>query len=257
LRQRKIDIPDLIGELICNINAQLGTAIDGASPEAIKALIGYDFQDNNVRELRNMLEYAVVLEKSTQLTLESLPAHIRAPGRGAAAVPRGAGLPVTPSGCTKTAARMLPTSGAADADTPVDAADPLDRALDAALRCYGLTYELRLRRLIRGGHGEILTAEQKEWLRKTFVALKKNLEALSERSEGEEVTEQNRKGNMLGSAAMAAACEMSSHSSWDNFARRMRDKEIPLFVQPGSSRNHAGERDIAAARAFCQALSVP
>jgi transcriptional regulator with PAS, ATPase and Fis domain len=49
-----------------------GKRITGFTKEAIDLLTKYSFP-GNVRELENIVEHAIILEKSSQITVESLP----------------------------------------------------------------------------------------------------------------------------------------------------------------------------------------
>lgn len=75
LRERAEDIPLLLDFYIRRVNACFGTSLQGVSPEAMRALMEYDWK-GNVRELKNVVEQAAVLEDSEQLTVETLPPHI-------------------------------------------------------------------------------------------------------------------------------------------------------------------------------------
>lgn len=76
LRERKEDIPLLIQHFISKFNDSLDKNIESITPEALKVLASHDYR-GNVRELENILEHAVTLELSPQITLESLPAYLR------------------------------------------------------------------------------------------------------------------------------------------------------------------------------------
>lgn len=76
LRERKEDVPLLIQHFISKFNDSLDKNIESITPEALKVLVSHDYR-GNVRELENILEHAVTLELSPQITLESLPAYLR------------------------------------------------------------------------------------------------------------------------------------------------------------------------------------
>lgn len=59
LRDRREDIPELVGYFIKMFNQQIGLNIQELSPAAMDALITYDWP-GNIRELRNALERAMI-----------------------------------------------------------------------------------------------------------------------------------------------------------------------------------------------------
>lgn len=67
LRERKEDIPIIAEHFLKGLNAKMGRDIHGISKEAIQLLKDYQFP-GNVRELRNLMERAVILchEKELQ-----------------------------------------------------------------------------------------------------------------------------------------------------------------------------------------------
>lgn len=77
LRERTEDIPLLLDFYIKRVNACFGTQLRGVAPDAMRAIMKYEWR-GNVRELKNMVEQSAVLEESNQLTLATLPPHIQA-----------------------------------------------------------------------------------------------------------------------------------------------------------------------------------
>ena len=71
LRERREDIPQLARFLLDRIAQRLVRPSPGLSPEAGKVLLGYSYP-GNVRELRNVLERALILESGAQITPASL-----------------------------------------------------------------------------------------------------------------------------------------------------------------------------------------
>ena len=71
LRERPEDILELTEQFMTVTARRLGRTIDGIAPEAAEALQAYAFP-GNVRELRNVVERGVILEKGRQLTLRSI-----------------------------------------------------------------------------------------------------------------------------------------------------------------------------------------
>lgn len=71
LKERREDIPPLVGHFMKKFNKILGKSIREIHPEAIKALQGYEFP-GNVRELENIMERAVILTETEIITLKDL-----------------------------------------------------------------------------------------------------------------------------------------------------------------------------------------
>ncbi len=84
LRERKEDIPPLVTHFVRQFNQRFGRQVVGIAPDAMAALVAYDFP-GNVRELGNLLERAYVLGARGQLTLADLPAFAPRPAGPAAA----------------------------------------------------------------------------------------------------------------------------------------------------------------------------
>lgn len=81
LRDRAEDIIGLIKYFIDKYNNKFGKNIKEISPEAIRYLLVYDWP-GNVRELENTIEYAVTMEKSNTLTLNSIHSDLKNIGIG-------------------------------------------------------------------------------------------------------------------------------------------------------------------------------
>jgi len=71
LRERREDIPALAGWLLERIAQRLLKGVPSLSADALRILRAYDYP-GNVRELRNILERAVILEMSGTITPDSL-----------------------------------------------------------------------------------------------------------------------------------------------------------------------------------------
>ena len=91
LRERREDIPKLAARVLERLAGESGTAPARLAPEALKALLAYDFP-GNVRELENVLERAVAMCENGNITAEDLRLSTRA-----ASAP--AGPPAAPSRC--------------------------------------------------------------------------------------------------------------------------------------------------------------
>lgn len=77
LRERKEDIEDLINHFLRKFSLGIGKTINQVSSQAMKAFLNYSFP-GNVRELENMMERAVALEGTGEITLESLTPAVQA-----------------------------------------------------------------------------------------------------------------------------------------------------------------------------------
>jgi transcriptional regulator with PAS, ATPase and Fis domain len=75
LRERKEDIPDLVGFFIRNFNMKLGKNILGISPKALQALKTYNWP-GNIRELSNSLERASLFCDTEMIEVGDLPMDI-------------------------------------------------------------------------------------------------------------------------------------------------------------------------------------
>ena len=75
LRKRQEDIPELVGLLIQQANMSLGTNVQDITPRAMDELKAYDWP-GNIRELRHVLERAIVLTSDPVIDLKDLPSDI-------------------------------------------------------------------------------------------------------------------------------------------------------------------------------------
>ena len=76
LRERKEDLPALIERFIQTYNHTHGRQVKGVLPELLNTLMSYHFP-GNIRELRNIIERAVLLAKpSAYLSVKELPEEI-------------------------------------------------------------------------------------------------------------------------------------------------------------------------------------
>ncbi|MBU0673087.1 MAG: sigma-54 dependent transcriptional regulator [Proteobacteria bacterium] len=71
LRERKEDIPDLVRYFLDEFQVMRGMGLD-LSPGGLSCLMGYNFP-GNIRELRNIIERASVLTRSSTIDLLELP----------------------------------------------------------------------------------------------------------------------------------------------------------------------------------------
>jgi two-component system, NtrC family, response regulator len=72
LRDRKKDIPLLAKHFLQIFSAKLNGQISGMNKEFLDALINHDWK-GNIRELKNIIERAVILASDTELNLANLP----------------------------------------------------------------------------------------------------------------------------------------------------------------------------------------
>jgi len=84
LRQRAEDIPELVGLFIRNNNRQMGMNVQGITPHALQALMAHPWP-GNIRELRNIIERAMLFCDEPSIDLEHLPAEMVEHWRMAAA----------------------------------------------------------------------------------------------------------------------------------------------------------------------------
>jgi two-component system response regulator PilR (NtrC family) len=83
LRERREDITPLAEHFVAKYREQMGKSITGLSPEALCWLEAGDWP-GNVRQLENVIERAVALERSSLIQLSSLPAEPRRKPNGGA-----------------------------------------------------------------------------------------------------------------------------------------------------------------------------
>ncbi|MEK5427958.1 sigma-54-dependent transcriptional regulator [Cytobacillus sp. FSL R7-0680] len=76
LRQRKEDIPLLINHLIQKFNQSMNKQKEGLTPKAMEVLLHYPYA-GNVRELGNIIEYAVALSMDRLIDVLDLPHFVQ------------------------------------------------------------------------------------------------------------------------------------------------------------------------------------
>jgi two-component system response regulator AtoC len=72
LRERREDIPLLVWHFLRKYSAETGKEIKEIAPDAMNALVAYEWK-GNVRELENVIERAVVMSEGQIITTEYLP----------------------------------------------------------------------------------------------------------------------------------------------------------------------------------------
>ena len=75
LRDRKEDIPELVGFFLRQNNARLGLNITDVTPRAMQALVDYDWP-GNIRELSNAIERAMLFCDDPAIDLPHLPSDV-------------------------------------------------------------------------------------------------------------------------------------------------------------------------------------
>lgn len=97
LRDRKEDIQAIAEALIQDMNRKHEARVVDLSPEVLTAFQHYEWP-GNIRELRNVLERAVILTREGTIQMSSLPVnlHVKAPLAAAAAAAASAPLPLAP-----------------------------------------------------------------------------------------------------------------------------------------------------------------
>lgn len=78
LRERKEDIPELVGMLIRKNNLNMGMNIKDVTPRAMQALQNHSWP-GNIRELRNIIERAMLFCDEESLDIGDLPVELTAP----------------------------------------------------------------------------------------------------------------------------------------------------------------------------------
>ncbi|MEZ0343230.1 MAG: sigma-54 dependent transcriptional regulator [Caldimicrobium sp.] len=76
LRERKEDLPHLINHFVRYFSQKYKKEIPKIAPEAYTALLNYDYP-GNVRELKHILERAILLCQNSIITLNDLPEELR------------------------------------------------------------------------------------------------------------------------------------------------------------------------------------
>ena len=75
LRERRMDVPDLVDHFIGIFNRELRRDCAGIEAEALQALLEYDWP-GNIRELRNVVERAMIINRDVRICLDDLPPAI-------------------------------------------------------------------------------------------------------------------------------------------------------------------------------------
>ncbi len=107
LRERREDIPLLVGHFIARFNERLKKQVAGAEPEAIERLVAHHWP-GNIRELENVIERTVLFCESSTIGLADLPAELGGSPRAAVGAPPPAEDRLPGSGASSGALPSLP-----------------------------------------------------------------------------------------------------------------------------------------------------
>jgi len=77
LRDRLSDVPALVEHLVEGTSARFGMRPKTVTPDALEALMAYDWRRNNIRELRNVVERMLIGTDGEELGLKAVPTEIR------------------------------------------------------------------------------------------------------------------------------------------------------------------------------------
>jgi transcriptional regulator with PAS, ATPase and Fis domain len=138
LRERKPDVAALVTAFVRQFNQRFGREIKGIAPDAMAALLAYEFP-GNVRELENLIERAYALGARDQIRLVDLPALGGAPP----AEPAAAAVPAM----MVAAGGAVPTLAQAERDLILRALDIHGNDRAKAARALGLSSRTLYRRL--------------------------------------------------------------------------------------------------------------
>ena len=76
LRDRKVDLPILIGHILRRLSAADGSRLPEVSEEVMKILLNYHYP-GNVRELENILEHALIIGQGKSIQPRHLPEYLQ------------------------------------------------------------------------------------------------------------------------------------------------------------------------------------
>jgi PAS domain S-box-containing protein len=76
LKDRKVDLPILIGYILRRLSAASGSRLPEVSEKVMEILLNYDYP-GNVRELENILEHALIICQEETIQTRHLPEYLR------------------------------------------------------------------------------------------------------------------------------------------------------------------------------------
>ncbi len=77
LRDRRSDIPELADHFLEGTCDRFGVRRKRLDPEALEALMGFAWERNNVRELRNIIERMIIASEGDVIRAEQVPSEVR------------------------------------------------------------------------------------------------------------------------------------------------------------------------------------
>jgi len=96
LRDRKVDLPILIGHILRRLSAASGSRLPEVSEKVMEILLNYDYP-GNVRELENILEHALIICQEDTIQPAHLPEYLPARPAARKTIPLGPAAPGFPS----------------------------------------------------------------------------------------------------------------------------------------------------------------
>jgi DNA-binding NtrC family response regulator len=76
LKDRRVDLPILIGHILRQLSAARGCRLPEVSEKVMEVLLNYHYP-GNVRELENILEHALIICQEDSIQLTYLPEYLR------------------------------------------------------------------------------------------------------------------------------------------------------------------------------------
>ena len=80
LRERRDEIPELVGLFVRTNNRRMGKNVTGVTPRALHALVDHTWA-GNIRELKNVIERAMLFCDEAEIDLQHLPVEVAQAGR--------------------------------------------------------------------------------------------------------------------------------------------------------------------------------
>jgi DNA-binding NtrC family response regulator len=77
LRDRLSDVPALVERMVAKTSERFGLRPKSVQPAAMELLMAYDWRQNNVRELRNVVERMIIAADGASIGAEHVPVEIR------------------------------------------------------------------------------------------------------------------------------------------------------------------------------------
>ena len=96
LRDRRVDLPILIGHILRRLSAASGSRLPEVSEKVMEILLNYTYP-GNVRELENILEHALIICQEDMIQLTHLPEYLQARPVARKSISLDSAEPVIPS----------------------------------------------------------------------------------------------------------------------------------------------------------------